>query len=127
LVIVQVQAAMNEHDWATAVTLRGRSFARNLDTYKLLTKMKPPQEKDNLSLGRKFNVAVMNVGAPAGGMCVWVSSQLNTCTGMNAAIRSFTRVAMYHNCHVFGVKDSFEGLAAGTLEVWTLNTHVFAT
>jgi 6-phosphofructokinase 1 len=65
---VQVQAAMNEHDWVTAVSLRGRTFARNLNTYKLLTKMNAPKEKDNLSLGQKFNVAVMNVGAPAGGM-----------------------------------------------------------
>jgi hypothetical protein len=24
---------------------------------------------------------------------------------------------MYHNCNVWGVKDSFDGLAAGTLEV----------
>jgi 6-phosphofructokinase len=36
---------------------------------------------------------------------------------MNAAVRSFARVAMYHNCNVWGVKDSFDGLAAGMLEV----------
>jgi 6-phosphofructokinase 1 len=64
---LQVQAAMNEQDWATAISLRGRSFARNLDTYKLLNKMNAPKEMDNLSSGQKFNVAVMNVGTPAGG------------------------------------------------------------
>ncbi len=59
---------MNEHDWTTAVRLRGRSFKRNLDTYRLLTKLRTPVEADNLSGGNHFNIAVMNVGAPAGGL-----------------------------------------------------------
>jgi hypothetical protein len=71
---VQVQAAINEHDWVTAVNLRGRAFARNLATYKLLTKMNAPKANDISSSGHKFNVAVMNVGAPAGGMC-WLCKQ----------------------------------------------------
>ncbi|CAJ0914045.1 unnamed protein product, partial [Mesorhabditis belari] len=94
-----VQKAMNEKDWETAVRLRGRSFQRNLDTYRLLTKLHP--EKDNLSGGHHFNVAVMNVGAPAG--------------GMNAAVRSFTRISLYHRCTVWGINDSFEGLMKGKL------------
>lgn len=61
---------MDAHDWATAVRLRGRSFQRNLETYKLLTKLRTPVEADNLSGGNQFNFAVMNVGAPAGGLCV---------------------------------------------------------
>lgn len=96
-----VQKAMADKDWTTAVMLRGRSFQRNLETYKLLTKMRTV-EKDNLSEGHKFNVAVINVGAPAG--------------GMNAAVRSYVRMALYHQCSVFGIEDSFEGLANGSFK-----------
>ncbi|PIO76394.1 putative 6-phosphofructokinase [Teladorsagia circumcincta] len=98
----RVQKAMNEKDWELAVKLRGRSFQRNLETYKLLTKLRTV-EKDNLSGGQNFNVAVMNVGAPAG--------------GMNAAVRSFVRMALYHHCTVYGIEDSFEGLANGAFKV----------
>jgi 6-phosphofructokinase 1 len=57
---------MDEKDWELAVKLRGRSFQRNLDTYRLLTKLHM-REKDNLSGGKTYNIAVINVGAPAGG------------------------------------------------------------
>uniref|UniRef100_A0A1I7YBF3 ATP-dependent 6-phosphofructokinase n=1 Tax=Steinernema glaseri TaxID=37863 RepID=A0A1I7YBF3_9BILA len=97
-----VQKAMNERDWETAVKLRGRSFQRNLETYRLLTKMHTPKEKDNLSGGKSYNVAVINVGAPAG--------------GMNAAVRSFVRMGLYHHCTVYGINNSFEGLANGELK-----------
>uniref|UniRef100_A0A914VMC2 6-phosphofructokinase n=1 Tax=Plectus sambesii TaxID=2011161 RepID=A0A914VMC2_9BILA len=94
-----VQKAMDNKDWDTAVRLRGRSFQRNLETYKLLTKLHIPKEKVNLAGGHTFNLAIMNVGAPAG--------------GMNAAVRSFVRLGLYHHCKVYGVHNSFEGLANG--------------
>uniref|UniRef100_A0A7E4W9K3 ATP-dependent 6-phosphofructokinase n=1 Tax=Panagrellus redivivus TaxID=6233 RepID=A0A7E4W9K3_PANRE len=97
-----VQKAMDSKDWELAVKLRGRSFQRNLDTYRLLTKLHTPKEKDNLSGGKSFNFAVMNVGAPAG--------------GMNAAVRSFVRMGLYHHCNIFGVHNSFDGLAEGQLK-----------
>jgi 6-phosphofructokinase 1 len=97
-----VQKAMDSKEWELAVKLRGRSFQRNLDTYRLLTKLHTPTEKDNLSEGKTFNVAVMNVGAPAG--------------GMNAAVRSFVRMGLYHNCNVYGVHNSFDGLASGLVK-----------
>uniref|UniRef100_A0A915ELX8 6-phosphofructokinase n=1 Tax=Ditylenchus dipsaci TaxID=166011 RepID=A0A915ELX8_9BILA len=75
---------------------------RNLATYRLLTKPHTPLEKDNLSGGKTYNIAVMNIGAPAG--------------GMNAAVRSCVRMGLYHRCHVYGVHNSFEGLAAGHLK-----------
>lgn len=37
-----VARAMAEKSWDLAVQLRGRSFARNLETYKMLTRLKPP-------------------------------------------------------------------------------------
>lgn len=39
-----VAKAMAEKNWDLAVQLRGRSFARNLETYKMLTRLKPPKE-----------------------------------------------------------------------------------
>lgn len=39
-----VAKAMAEKKWELAVQLRGRSFARNLETYKMLTRLKPPKE-----------------------------------------------------------------------------------
>jgi 6-phosphofructokinase 1 len=35
---------------------------------------------------------------------------------MNAAVRSFVRLGLHHRCRVLAVKNSFEGLAAGTLQ-----------
>lgn len=62
---MKVQKAMETHDWETAVKLRGRSFQRNLETYRLLTKLEP--KSDMPSNEPSYNVAVINVGAPAGG------------------------------------------------------------
>lgn len=42
-----VAKAMAEKKFELAVELRGRSFARNLETYKMLTRLKPPKESLN--------------------------------------------------------------------------------
>lgn len=42
-----VAKAMKEKKFELAVELRGRSFARNLETYKMLTRLKPPKESFN--------------------------------------------------------------------------------
>lgn len=34
---------MADKEWEKAVELRGKSFIRNLETYKLLTRLKPPK------------------------------------------------------------------------------------
>lgn len=39
-----VANAMAQKEWTKAVELRGRSFARNLETYKMLTRLKPPKD-----------------------------------------------------------------------------------
>ena len=39
-----VAKAMADKNWELAVKLRGRSFERNLVTYKMLTRLKPPKE-----------------------------------------------------------------------------------
>uniref|UniRef100_A0A1A9WMU0 ATP-dependent 6-phosphofructokinase n=1 Tax=Glossina brevipalpis TaxID=37001 RepID=A0A1A9WMU0_9MUSC len=94
-----VENAMNNKDWDLAVKLRGLSFERNLQTYKMLTRLKPP-ERTNPGGGRCL--AVMHVGAPA--------------CGMNAAVRSFVRNCIYRGDKVYGIHDAVDGLIAGNFK-----------
>lgn len=57
--------------------------------------LKPPQSN--------FNVAVLNVGAPA--------------AGMNAAVRSAVRVGISEGHKMFAVNDGFEGFYKGQVSV----------
>ncbi|XP_077347238.1 ATP-dependent 6-phosphofructokinase, platelet type isoform X2 [Lithobates pipiens] len=100
----EVQKAMDERRFADAVTLRGRSFENNLNTYKLLSHKKNISElpKDNTLCSSNFNVAVLNVGAPA--------------AGMNAAVRSAVRVGITEGHKMFAVSDGFEGFAKGQVK-----------
>ncbi|XP_075994129.1 ATP-dependent 6-phosphofructokinase, platelet type isoform X4 [Genypterus blacodes] len=93
-----VQKAMDEKRFEDAVKLRGRSFENNLKTYKLLAHHKPESELPCSN----FNVAVLNVGAPA--------------AGMNAAIRSAVRVGITEGHKMFAVSDGFEGFYKGQIQ-----------
>jgi len=94
-----VAAAMEAKNWDIAVQLRGRSFARNLETYKMLTRLKPPKE----TLGKGgHNLAVMHCGAP--------------CCGMNAAVRSFVRNSIYRGDTVLAIQDGIDGLLEGKVK-----------
>ncbi|XP_052758115.1 ATP-dependent 6-phosphofructokinase isoform X1 [Galleria mellonella] len=98
-----VSQAMADKNWDLAVQLRGRSFARNLETYKMLTRLKPPKEAFDES-GKPvegYTLAVMHVGAPA--------------CGMNAAVRSFVRNCIYRGDTVLGIHDGIEGLVSGNI------------
>ncbi|KAF2893327.1 hypothetical protein ILUMI_12846 [Ignelater luminosus] len=99
-----VAKAMADKNWDYAVELRGKSFKRNLETYKLLTRLKPPKESfDDKGKGKEgFTLAVMHIGAPA--------------CGMNAAVRSFVRNAIYRGDTVLGIHDGVEGLIAGNIK-----------
>ncbi|XP_077410761.1 ATP-dependent 6-phosphofructokinase, platelet type isoform X3 [Vanacampus margaritifer] len=94
----EVQKAMDEKKFEEAVKLRGRSFENNLKTYKLLAHRKPESE---LPISN-FNVAVLNVGAPA--------------AGMNAAVRSAVRVGISEGHKMFAVNDGFEGFYKGQIK-----------
>lgn len=61
-----VAEAMAQKKWEEAVKLRGRSFERNLLTYKMLTRLRPPQVIETQNTG--FTVAIMHIGAPSCGM-----------------------------------------------------------
>uniref|UniRef100_A0A8C4NXQ5 ATP-dependent 6-phosphofructokinase n=1 Tax=Dicentrarchus labrax TaxID=13489 RepID=A0A8C4NXQ5_DICLA len=77
---------------------RQRSFENNLSTYRLLSYRKADSELPNSS----FNVAVLNVGAPA--------------AGMNAAVRSAVRVGITEGHKMFAVNDGFEGFYKGQIK-----------
>ncbi|XP_041421200.1 uncharacterized protein LOC379632 isoform X11 [Xenopus laevis] len=94
----EVQKAMDERRFEDAVRLRGRSFENNLNTYKLLSHKKNISELPKSN----FNVAVLNVGAPA--------------AGMNAAVRSAVRVGITEGHKMFAVNDGFEGFAKGQIK-----------
>uniref|UniRef100_A0A8D0G9L1 ATP-dependent 6-phosphofructokinase n=1 Tax=Sphenodon punctatus TaxID=8508 RepID=A0A8D0G9L1_SPHPU len=91
-----VTTAMNERRFEDAVKLRGRSFQNNWNVYKILAHIRPPATKSG------YNLAVMNVGAPA--------------AGMNAAVRSTVRIGLIHGHRMLAVHDGFEGLAEGKVE-----------
>nr|XP_022904145.1 ATP-dependent 6-phosphofructokinase isoform X1 [Onthophagus taurus] len=91
----EVAKAMKNREHQKAVELRGKSFHRNLDTFRMLTRLKPPHTS-----GPEFTVGVVNVGAPA--------------CGINSAVRSFVRTIAYHGTKVIGIQNGFEGFAQGT-------------
>ena len=94
-----VAKAMHDKEWQKAVDLRGKSFARNLDTYKMLTRHKTKALAEGLP---SYNFAVAHIGAP--------------CCGMNAAVRSFVRNAIAGGHKVFGVHNGIEGLINGNVD-----------
>ncbi|XP_025091708.1 ATP-dependent 6-phosphofructokinase-like isoform X4 [Pomacea canaliculata] len=117
-----VQAAMDERNFEEAVRLRGKSFQNNLNTYRLLSKLRPPSslctQQEVADPGRDVslefpfndhrthrNLAVMNVGAPA--------------CGMNAAVRSFVRLGLTQGFRILAIEESFDGLVAGRVKPFT--------
>ncbi|XP_072110102.1 ATP-dependent 6-phosphofructokinase, platelet type-like isoform X3 [Mobula birostris] len=95
---MEVQKAMDEGRFDEAVKLRGRSFENNLNTYKSLAHRKIPTPQP----ANQFNVAVLNVGAPA--------------AGMNAAVRSAVRTGISEGHRMLAVTDGFDGFIKGNIK-----------
>ncbi|KAE8626801.1 hypothetical protein XENTR_v10006761 [Xenopus tropicalis] len=91
-----VTQAMTEKRFDEALKLRGRSFENNWKVYRTLAHVRPTATKSG------YNLAILNVGAPA--------------AGMNAAVRSTVRIGIIQGHTMFAVHDGFEGLAKGQLE-----------
>uniref|UniRef100_A0A672K909 Phosphofructokinase, platelet n=1 Tax=Sinocyclocheilus grahami TaxID=75366 RepID=A0A672K909_SINGR len=97
----QVQKAMDEKRFEEAVQLRGRCICYilfvtcSVANYFLLFDC-------SLTSFSNFNVAVLNVGAPA--------------AGMNAAVRSAVRVGISEGHKMFAVSDGFEGFYKGQIK-----------
>ncbi|KYQ48104.1 6-phosphofructokinase [Trachymyrmex zeteki] len=106
-----VAQAMADKNWDLAVQLRGKGFARNLETYKMLTRLKAPhlidsanREVNGRALSKdNYTLAVMHIGSPS--------------CGMNAAVRSFVRNCIYRGDKVYGIGDGVLGLIAGRLKL----------
>ncbi|KAI4503763.1 hypothetical protein M0802_001166 [Mischocyttarus mexicanus] len=106
-----VAKAMADKNWDLAVQLRGKGFARNLETYKMLTRLKAPADYDinakelnGPTLTKDHHtVAVMHIGSPS--------------CGMNAAVRSFVRNCIYRGDKVYGVCDGILGLMSGKFKL----------
>lgn len=96
-----VAAAMKNKEWVEAVKLRGISFKRNLEAYKMLTNIHPPKSISDESQLGGYRLAVMCCGAP--------------CCGMNAAVRSFVRNAIVRGDTVLAIHDGIDGLVTGDL------------
>ena len=94
-----VTKAMAERNWDLAIQLRGKSFCSNLQTFRLLSRLKPPTEPTSTSTKTGYRLAVINIGSP--------------CCGMNAAVRSFTRNCLNGGHQALGVRDGVEGLVRG--------------
>ncbi|XP_018059520.1 PREDICTED: ATP-dependent 6-phosphofructokinase isoform X3 [Atta colombica] len=97
-----VAQAMTDKNWDLAVQLRGKGFARNLETYKMLTRLKAPHLIDGANRDN-YTLAVMHIGSPS--------------CGMNAAVRSFVRNCIYRGDKVYGICDGVLGLIAGRLKL----------
>ncbi|XP_071648019.1 ATP-dependent 6-phosphofructokinase isoform X3 [Temnothorax longispinosus] len=105
-----VAQSMADKNWDLAVQLRGKGFARNLETYKMLTRLKAPdlddanREVSGRALSKDhYTLAVMHIGSPS--------------CGMNAAVRSFVRNCIYRGDKVYGICDGVLGLTAGRLKL----------
>ncbi|XP_065652484.1 ATP-dependent 6-phosphofructokinase, muscle type isoform X2 [Hydra vulgaris] len=96
----EIKAAYNEKNFKKVVELRGSSFQTSLEMYTILKHASfPTESKQGYTLG------VINVGAPAG--------------GMNAAVRSFVRTALYHGHTVLGITNGFDGLLENSVHTMT--------
>lgn len=97
-----VAKATEDREWEKAVELRGRSFQRNLDTYKMLSKNKVVVEEQ---AAKGYNLAVMHCGAPA--------------CGMNASVRAFVRNCLSSGNKPIAVHNGVEGLIEGQIDEMT--------
>ena len=93
-----VTKAMAEKNWDLAIQLRGSSFCSNLQTFRLLSRLKPSAEPVG---SQGYRLAVINIGSP--------------CCGMNAAVRSFVRNCLNAGHQPLGVRDGVEGLVRGDI------------
>lgn len=98
-----VAKAMADKNWNLAVQLRGKGFARNLETYKMLTRLKAPIECTNPNKSCHYTLGVIHIGSPS--------------CGMNAAVRSFVRNCIYRGDKVYGICDGILGLITGKFKL----------
>ncbi len=91
--------AIASGDYDRALEMRGGSFRENLATFRTLGRALPhPPQPDR----RRLRLAVLTAGGPA--------------PGMNTAARVAVRLGLDGGHVMLGVRNGFEGLAAGEIE-----------
>ena len=90
-----INQALKDRDFEKVVQLRSSNFTRSLEALKRLEACECGKEIPS----KRYRLAVLNVGAPAGGT--------NNCN------RAFIRFLLFAGHEVYGIHDGFEGLANG--------------
>lgn len=96
---LEVKDATKAKNFDKVVALRGRTFQSNIDIFKVLKEVEPPVSSQcDISGTCKsgHTLAVINIGAPAG--------------GMSTAVRAFVRFSLYQGHTVLGIRDGINGL-----------------
>ena len=91
-----INEAMKNKDFEKVKQLRSTNLTRSIEALKRLEACECSNET---SSGKKYRLALMNVGAPAG--------------GTNNSNRAFIRFLLYNGHEVYGIHDGFEGLVQG--------------
>jgi 6-phosphofructokinase 1 len=94
-----IAAAVQAHDFDTAMRLRGSSFVSAFRTVRTLVRAKP---HTRLPEQRRLRLAIMNAGAPS--------------PGMNTAVRAAVRLGLDKGHEILGVRHGFRGLVEDDIE-----------
>ena len=103
-----IDQAMKDCCFDEAKKLRGGSFCSSIEILKKLEWFQSGPDSDSGS--RKYRLAVMNVGAPAG--------------GTNSATRTFVRLLVTRGHTVLGIYGSYKQLQAILMYVQTVSTEL---
>jgi 6-phosphofructokinase 1 len=87
------QALLNK-EFDKAIQLRNQTFRQSLETYIQMSKL--DLDPSEIKYKNKYNLAILNIGAPA--------------SGVNSTIRSMVRTGIFRGCRILGVQDGFDGL-----------------
>jgi 6-phosphofructokinase 1 len=87
-----VAQAIDAHDYAKAMELRGSSFRETFDTFRVLIRSLPHEVTPGQ---RRMRIAVMNAGSPS--------------PGMNTAVRAAVRIGIDRGHILIGIRNGFEG------------------
>lgn len=115
----QVQKAMDEKNYDQAIEMRGRGFKKTLSAFLTLNKLRKSDSNiDIVSEGiletDKIEQICANIKPRIMAICVG-----GPASGINAALRAFTRMTELSNCTALGCYYGWEGLANG--EVSTMS------
>jgi len=95
----EVAQVIREHDYATAMALRGGSFSDSFRVLRTLIRAQPHPPQPGQ---KQLRLAILHAGGPA--------------PGMNPAVRVAVRLGMDKGHTILAVRNGFEGLVEGDIE-----------